>query len=301
VSKREDCIPYLGEFLSLSTAITWAIAVILFKKSGESVHPIALNFFKDFMAVILLIPTMYLMGETLFYRVSSRDYLIIFVSGALGIGVADTLFFMSLNRLGASLMAIVDCLYSPFVIAMSFMFLAESLNPLQVFGVILIISAVLTATQPKARAGISSRNLFFGILFGVLAMAANAAGIVMVKPVLERSPLIWITEMRLLSGVIVLAMVLLFHPRRRKIMNSLNSIGSWQYTILGSFFGAYLSMVFWLGGMKYKPASISASLNQTSNVFVFIFAAVFLKEAINLQKTLAIIMAILGVFIVTFG
>ena len=38
------------------------------------------------------------------------------VSGALGIGVADTMFFECLERLGASKTAVVECLYSPVVI-----------------------------------------------------------------------------------------------------------------------------------------------------------------------------------------
>ena len=283
------------------TAITWAVAVILFKKSGEQVHPIALNFFKDLLAVVLLIPTTFLFGETIFRDVTGRDYLILFVSGAVGIGIADTLFFMSLNLLGASLIAVVDCLYSPFVIALSLIFLGEKLGVFQILGVAMIISAVLTVSQPKARAGISRRNLILGISFGVLAMAANAAGIVIVKPLLERSPLIWVTEMRLLSGVIILAAILFLHPARRRILLSLNAVGSWPYTLLGSFFGAYLSMVFWLGGMKFTQASVSASLNQISNVFVFILAAIFLKETINGQRVMAIILAVAGAIIVTFG
>ena len=294
-------MPYIGEILSLATAFTWAIAVIFFKKSGESVHPIALSLFKDVMTVILLIPTMYLIGETLSYPCTSWDYILLFVSGAIGIGVADTLFFMSLNRLGASLIAIVDCLYSPFVIALSFIFLGESLSLLQILGVVMIISAVLAATQPRARAGISKRNLILGIIFGILMMAANATGIVMIKPLLEKSPLLWVTEMRLIGGVIILGLVLLFHPYRRRIVMSINSLGSWHFTFLGSFFGTYLSMVFWLGGMKYTQASISASLNQTSNVIIFILAAIFLKESINLHKSIGIILAVAGVFIVTFG
>lgn len=227
--------------------------------------------------------------------------MILFLSGALGIGIADTLFFMSLNRLGASLMAIVDCLYSPFIIILSFLFLGERLSLLQTLGVLLIISAVLTATRPKARAGINARDLTLGITLGALAMAANAAGIVMVKPVLERSPLIWVTEIRLLAGVVMLALILVFNPRRKAILGSLHSIGSWPYTLLGSLFGAYFSMVLWLGGMKFTQASISASLNQTTNVWIFILAALFLKEPMNTLKTIAIAIAVIGVFIVTFG
>ena len=48
---------YLGEILSVVAAILWAFAVILFKKSGESVHPIALNLFKNIFAMALFIAT----------------------------------------------------------------------------------------------------------------------------------------------------------------------------------------------------------------------------------------------------
>ncbi len=294
-------IPYLGEILSLTTAITWAIAVILFKKSGESVHPIALNLFKDVLAVVLLVPTLYIAGKSLFFSASTSDYILLFISGAIGIGFADTLFFMSLNLVGASLMAVIDCMYSPFVIILSFIFLGEKLTAIQLFGAVLIISAVLTISRPKAREGVSGKNLILGIVFGVLAIGANAAGIVIAKPILERTPLLWATEMRLISGSLVLGLILLFHPKRYRIYNSLHSLGSWPYTLLGSFFGAYLSMIFWLGGMKFTQASISASLNQTSNVWIFVFAAIFLKERINRYKVLAIVMAVIGVFIVTFG
>jgi len=248
-----------------------------------------------------LIPTLYLLGHSLFQPVSSRDYLILFISGALGIGIADTLFFKSLNLLGASLVAIVDCLYSPFIICLSIIFLGESLNLFQVIGLVMILSAVLTITKPSSSNKLSRRNLVLGVLFGALAMAANAAGIVLVKPLLERFSLIWVAEMRLLAGAIVLGLVLLLHPARKKITSSLNSVGRWPYTLSGSFFGAYLSMVLWLGGMKYTQASISASLNQTSNIFIFVFAAIFLKETINSQKVLAIILAVAGAFIITFS
>ena len=248
-----------------------------------------------------MIPTLYIFGHSLIHPASGRDYLILFISGALGIGVADTLFFKSLNLLGASLVAIVDCLYSPFIICLSILFLGESLNLLQVIGLVLILSAVLTITKPGSGNNLSRRDLILGVLYGALAMAANAAGIVMVKPLLERFSLIWVAEMRLFAGAIVLGLVLLFHPARKKIASSLNSVGRWHYTLGGSFFGAYLSMILWLGGMKFTQASISASLNQTSNIFIFFFAAIFLKETINSQKVFAIILAVAGAFIITFS
>jgi drug/metabolite transporter (DMT)-like permease len=65
--------------------------------------------------------------------------------------------------------------------------------------------------------------------------------------------------------------------------------------------GAYLAMVLWLGGFKYTQASNASALNQTSNIFVFIFAAIFLGEKINLQRAIGILVGVAGAFLVTFG
>ncbi|MCX6641094.1 MAG: DMT family transporter [bacterium] len=294
-------IPYLGEISALATAFIWGLAVILFKKSGETVHPIGLNLVKNLLAVVLILITMVFIQQTFPQPVSSRDYWLLILSGALGIGISDTLFFMCLNRLGAGLTAIIDCLYSPFVIGLSILWLKETLSLFQIFGVLLIILAILVATQKKGRAGLSTRDLFWGIFFGVLAMVTVAVGIVVIKPILSRSPLLWVSLVRFAGGVGVLILVLLFHPRRRSILTSIIGVKSWGYTLSGSFVGAYLALIIWLAGMKFTQVSTAAALNQTSSVFVFIFAALILKEPINLQRTAGIVMAVAGVFMVTFG
>ncbi len=294
-------IPYLGESCALVTALVWAFAVIMFKKSGETVHPISLNLFKNLLAMLLILPTMWILGETLMRPAPAGEYLLMLLSGVLGIGISDTLFFKSLNLLGAGLSAIVDCLYSPFIIGLSLLWLNESLSLLQIIGVLMIISAVLLAAFEKNGRTISRRNLFWGIALGILSMACLAVGIVMIKQPLETAPLLWTSEIRLLGGCLTLGAILAFHRRRREIISSLAISRGWKYMITGSFLGAYVSLILWLAGMKYTQASIAAALNQSSNIFVFVFAGIFLKEVINLQRTLGIILGVSGVLIVTFG
>jgi len=292
---------YMGQIWSLLTAVSWAVAVILFKKSGEVTHPIGLNLFKNLLAALLFVPTLYLFGSSLFIPVSAEDLLLVLLSGALGIGIGDTLFFKCLNALGAGLSAIVDCLYSPFTIGLSILFLGEILTVRQVVGVVLIISAVLTATTERKSDPADRRRIFAGVAYGVLAMAAMAVGIVIMKPLLGRLPLIWVTEVRLLGGVIVLLLVLLFHPSRRAIIRSVRSSRRWGYTLSGSFIGAYVAMLLWLAGMKLTLVSIAAALNQTSNIFIFIFAAVILHEKITVPRIIGIALGVGGALLVTFG
>jgi drug/metabolite transporter (DMT)-like permease len=298
---QEIPIPYLGESLALITALIWAFAVILFKKSGESVHPIALNVFKSSLAMVLLVPTIYAGGESLFPAAPVGDYLILLFSGVIGIAVADSMFFRSLNLLGASLSAIVDCLYSPFIILLSVLFIGERLGRVQVVGVLLIISAVLTVTRQQGKGGATRHDLIRGTLWGAGAMAVMAVSIVMVKPLLDRSPMLWATEVRLVGGCLALYLMLFLHKGRTGIMGTLRAARSWKFTLAGSFLGAYVAMVLWIGGMKYTQASTAAALNQSSNVFVFLFAALFLKEKMTLLRVGAIFTAVIGVLLVTFG
>ena len=291
----------MGEIYALSTAFIWGFAVILFKKSGETVHPIALNFFKNIFALILLLPTIFIIGKNPLHPAPFYEYLFVLGSGALGIGISDTLFFMSLNRLGAGLSAVVDCLYSPCIIGLSMLWLGDILTPLQILGTVMIISAIIAASTLKPGSSRDRKNLILGFVYGALAMVTMAVSIVAIKPLLDRSPLLWVMEIRLSGGILALFPILFIHRRPRAVIASLLEVRSWVYTVSGSFVGTYLALLLWLAGMKFTQTSTAAALNQTSNIFVFIFAGLFLKETIDAKRILAITLGVCGTFLVTFG
>ncbi len=301
IGRRQDLketmdsgIPLLGEILAVSTAIIWASAVILFKKSGETIHPLALNAYKNILAAVLLFVTMVIMGESFFKQIPVKDYLLLSVSGILGIGIADTLYFKCLNMLGAGRTAIVACLYSPSFIFLSMVLLGERLGALQLIGAVLIISAVLVSTHKKSRETISASTMLAGLTYGLIAMLCMAVGVIIIKPLLNELPLLWIAEVRLIAGIIVLAIVITFRSDRKKLVRSALIPEKWRYAFFGSFLGSYISMIIWLGGMKYTQVSIAAALNQMSSIFVFLFAARFLKERITPIKAVAIMAAVVG-------
>lgn len=292
---------YLGEILSLFAAILWAFAVILFKKSGESVHPIALNLFKNIFAMVLFIPTMFILKIQFIQNLSSTFYIYLFLSGIIGIGIGDTLFLKSLNLLGAGLTGIVYCLYAPFVIIFSVLWLDETLSILQVLGAFLIVLAIFIATYKRGASQIKRERIILGVLFAILANIAFATGIIIMKPLLGHTSILWATFVRLIGGIISLFLILIFIPSRYKIIKSLTIKGSFTYTIWGSFVGTYLSMVVWLGGMKYTKASIASALNQTNTIFIFLFAAIILKEPIDLKRSIGVLLAIIGASLVFLG
>lgn len=291
----------IGAILGLLTALLWAIAVIFFKKSGDHVHPIALNLFKDVLAFVLFIPTAIIAGQPLLFDAPGKDWLILAISGVMGICLADTLFFYSLKLLGAGVSSIINCLYSPSVIIFSMIFLGERLSTLQAVGVAAIVIAVGLATGSKRTEKMETRQIILGLGAGIGAVTTSAVGIILMKPVLERSPLIWVTEVRLVFGIVALVVFLWLHPQRKSILSSLLIPAGRKFTILGSFFGAFLGLLPWAAGFKLGQASTTSALQQTSYLLVFIMAIIFLKEKISLWKVGGIILGIAGVYLVTFG
>ena len=293
--------PHAGEVYSALCALLWAVAVILFRKSGEKVTPVVLNLFKDVTGLILLCTTMAILSVEFFPAAqTAEDWIILLVSGVIGIGIADTLFFASLNRLGAGRSAIVDCLYSPFVILCSLVHLDESFGPLLIVALVMMVGAIFVGTwQPERDQLEDARQIKIGIILGVISMACMAIGISMAKPVLDRSDPWWATTVRMASGTVLLAVIVACTSRRREFVRVFRPSSLWKITIPAALTGSYLAVFFWIAGMKYTETTTASVLNQSSNVFVIFLATLFLKERLTFRKLIAICLGFAGGVIAT--
>ena len=290
----------MGEIFALACALVWAFAVIFFRKSGETVAPFSLNLFRVALSTALFLVTMVWLGRPLVIPVPVADYLILVVSGVIAIAISDTLFHMCLNRVGAGLNAIVSTLYSPFIILYAWLLLGERLGWNQFLGMVLIISGVVVASITPLPRGVSRRDLVVGILLGVGSMATLAFGIVLAKPVLERSDILWATTVRQLGSLAVLLPAAILWPGRRKRFQVFQPRSTWKFSLPGAFLGSYLALMLWIGGMKYTSAGTAGILNQTSTIHTLILASLFLKEPFTRRKFMATVLALLGILLV-FG
>jgi drug/metabolite transporter (DMT)-like permease len=294
-------VPHLGEILSVVAALIWAASVVLFRVSGREMAPLALNFFKNIIATVLLLATLFVFRESSMRNAPILEYALLAVSGVLGIAVADTLFFKSLNIVGAGLSQIASLSYSPFVILFTFVFLGERLTPGDLLGAALILGGILLTTKREHDSELSKRDLLRGVGLATLSVATMALSVAIAKPVLDRSPVLWATAVRLVAGVVAMMLLTAVSPRRRYLWGILKPSRAWRTAVPGAILGAYLAMIVWVAGMKYTQASTASILNQTSAVFVLPLAAVFLHERITLRKMAAVVLALAGVVLVTLS
>lgn len=294
----------LGSVLSLGAAFFWASSVILFKKSGETFSPVSLNVFKSLVALLLISLTMVVLNIDFTPTHPRKNWILLAASGVIGITLADIFFFMALNRLGAGLTAIVECLYMPCVIFFSFLLLSESLSTSAIIGGILVFTAVLVgsiSSDKTEKENADDPIPWFGIFMGCISMVCIAIGIVIIKEILSQTDVFWATLVRVVAGALSLLILMVFHPKRKTYMSELKFSKAWAFAIPASIFGNYFALLCWVGGMKYTTASRAAILNQMSTIFIFILAAIFLKEKITKNKFAAIVLALSGAFLTIVG
>ena len=288
----------MGEFFSVACAAVWALAVVLFRRSGESLPAFELNLFKNALGVVLMIPTVWMMEGLSPPDFDVTRWFIILLSGVIGIAVADTWYLRALNLISASRTGVVATLFSPFVIILSIVFLGEMMKAWQLAGFVLVLSGILLVTWRQKRQDVSMRALRLGVAYGAGAVLMMAIGIVMVKPVLEGEHFFWVVALRLAAGCLAMMLLVTVAGRWAVVMNRYREPQPWPTVVFASLLGSYVSMILWLAGYRLTDASVASVLNETAAAFIVLFAWLILKEPLNLRRIGGVVLTFVGVLVI---
>lgn len=287
----------LGEALALAAPMAWGLAVVMFRRSGETMPPFELNLSKNVLACGLMLVTILAMEGFELPPFSAGEYGLMLASGLLGMAVADTWYFRALNLLGAGRAGIIGSLLSPFVIVLSALFLGERLSPWQWAGFALVMAGILLVTWRRSRREVSSRELRRGVTLGVAAIFLMAVGVVMVKEILESRPFLWVVEWRLIGGVAGMLALLTVRRRWAASLAVYRAPHPWGMTLFASFLGGYLAMMLWLGGYRLLPASVASIYNEAQASFIVLFAWLILGEPMEPRKLAGLALTVAGVLV----
>jgi len=284
-----------GEFFALASAFFWALAIILFRRIGETLPAFELNLFKNFVGLVLLLPTLLLVEGTAVPPYSMHDLLIALLSGFIGIAVADTWYLRALHLMGASRTGIVASLLSPFVILLSVGFLGEALLGLQLLGFAMVMCGILLVTWRSNRREVDAEHVRQGVLYGVSAVFLMAVGVVMVKGILETRPFMWTATIRLLGGIAGMLAYIAIRRRSAQVAEAFRKPQPWLAIVAASVMATYLSMIMWLAGYKLIPASVASVLNESANAWIVVLAWFLLHEPLGSRKVIGLALTSAGV------
>ena len=289
----------LGDFYSILTAICWSVAVILFDISSRKLNSLQMSVIKNFIGVFGFILTIIIMNIPI-PKFSFNEASVLFLSGFIGVAVADLLFLASLRKLGSSLSAIIATIYSPAIFLFSFMMFGELISKKAYLGGGLVIIGISISTF-KIPLIQDKKIILIGVLFGILAQVLTAYSVLLVKPIMVNNSIIMIALYRFSIGLFFTLIFLIYKSGLASVISTFKNGLSNFTLIIGAIMGTYLSVLFWLAGFKYTISGRAAIYNQLSTVLIIIMAFFFLKEPITSKKWIGIALCITGALLVSMN
>jgi drug/metabolite transporter (DMT)-like permease len=270
-------LPFAGEIAALSAALIWAVATMIYARTGNRAPAMFLNLVKGSVAVAMLCLTVLVLGEAP-PRLTLSQWLWLAGSGIVGISIGDSAYFSAIRRIGPSQTLLVESLAPPLTGVLALFFLHEAIGFWAWTGIFLTMSGILwvvTEHQPNAQ-----RISFPGLAFASLAALCQAGGMVMSRQVMvstEITPL-WAALIRLAAASLVLWTVLpVLRPDMVLRRDSWRAVGTakngWAFFILAVFLGTFLGIWLQQAALKLTGAAIAQTLLSVSPLFALALAA----------------------------
>ena len=162
-------------------------------------------------------------------------------------------------------------------------------------GILLTIAGVTYVLWERSSSGGIQADWRLGLVFGGLFVIANAAGIILTKVGVTSVPAMDATFVRTLWAVVGLSfwglVVRELVPWLRPLSNRRNLGIVLVASIIGAFLGTWWSVV----ALKYTHASVAATLNSTSPLFILPLSYFLLKERISMGAILGALAAVAGI------
>ena len=285
---------FIGEIAGLGAAFVWALSSIIWQRVGQQIPAVVLNLLKGAIALVMLLATVLILGKSL-PAVNPNILTMLLISGALGIGIGDTAWFIVLKYLGARRALLLETLSPPLTALLGLIFLQEKLSPIACTGILLTICGVAwVIAERTAETTLPSKHLWQGLGISLLGQTAHAAGAVLSRAAFTQIDIdpLWTAALRLSGGM---AVMLCFLNRRNldtfqqlKVPKILGAI------IVAAFLGTYLGIFLQQTSLKYAPAAIAQALSSTSPLFVLPLA-VLAGEKVSLRAVVGVVCAIAGI------
>ncbi|MEZ9721952.1 DMT family transporter [Vibrio splendidus] len=295
---------YIGELAAIGAAIVWACATWIYGQFGHRFSAMQLNIVKGVVAsgMMLLVMPLIPMPE---FELSTNHFLILAISGVIGIAIGDSAYFAALKRIGANKTLLLESLAPPLSGVLAIMFLGAALTLQSWLGVVITTLAVtFVVFQPSKSANgnnLSNDNAQWGgIGYGLVASVCQASGVVISHYALvagDIPPLLG-ALIRLTIGVFAVMLIIPFVEKKpySSIKRDL-----WEMTkldklwLLGAIFvGTFLAL--WLQQVALKNANpaIAQTLIATSPVFILVIYAIK-GEKVSKQSVIGTLAALVGI------
>ncbi len=289
-----------GELAATATAFCWGAGTLLFSAAGRQIGSYNVNKLRiPISAVFLGILLLILHGGFLPSGIDLRTFLLLALSGLVGLVIGDTCYFRCLVILGPRQGALMASLAPPITAISAFLILNERLGLLAIFGLLVTLAGVTWVTTDKKDNKVDSRegSKAIGILMGVLGAAGQAFGLIIAKEAMGDSfDALSATFIRMVTSSIAIWILAAF---RKELVSTFTNVMATRKALIplvsAAFIGPTIGVWMSLVAVKYTEAGIAATIMSTFPIVVIPLMMIFYKEKPTLRSVIGSVIAVVGV------
>ena len=262
----------IGIFSAFGATLSWTYACSIWRTQTNIYKPIEINFLKNVTAFIIFSPVILFFNYSIHYKY----FLILLLSGVIGIGVGDTLYLKSLNLIGTRKTLSIEAL-SPLIAAITgTIFIDDHLNINDWIGIAIVTGALVKIIRNKSylldkdSKLVINNNSLGKYVYAFLSVLCAVIAALLSRFVLLESDLtpIFTTEIRLFGSIIFLSII-----TKMKLNFFINKFDSKEKNrfivsiIMGTNIGIYLQQIVF----QSLPLGIGWTLLSTSPIISLFF------------------------------
>ncbi len=296
---KEFLSAHIGEVAALATAVCWTFTSLSFESAGKKVGSMSVNLIRLVMAVFLLGTLSYIRFGYFFPSgADSYQWFWLSISGLVGFVIGDLMLFQAFVVIGARISMLIMALSPPLAAFFGWLILGEQLSLSNIIGMIVTIGGISLVILGKPVKGkIQVKYPLKGILLAFGGAAGQGLGLVLSKLGMGTMDPVSATMIRVLTGVVVFAILFIFTGHWPKVIKAL-SYGAAMFRIsIGAFFGPFLGVSLSLLAIKHTTTGVASTIMSIVPVLIIPPAILLFKERVSLKEVVGSLIAVGGVAI----
>ncbi|CAD5244083.1 DMT family transporter [Thermococcus camini] len=284
----------LGVLAALASAFSWAASTILIKAGMRDKSPVAANIFRLY-AVSAMFVAIFLINGT-FSKVAelpAKLLAVAFISGAFGFVIGDYFYLNALKMMGVSRTVPITSTYPLWAILWAFLFLGRDVSAQIIVGAALVVSAIVVVRKAEEEERINPK----GFLFAILAPISWSFAILTMDWLTGYVDVLTLAGIRMMFAALAVSLFLPRYAgelRRITLREALLLTGA---AATGLLLGQYLFVY----SINLVGSQISAPVSAINPIIASTLAILVLKEPPNRRILEGLILAVLGVILISTG
>ena len=296
----------IGELAALGAAVCWTVSAVLYKEALSRAKPISANIVRCACTSILLVAFLTIVGKIgVLTELPVHAVVLAVISGIIGLGLGDTMYMVSLKRLGVARAVPITCTYPLFSLLLMVFLQGETVTLHVVLGAVMIVFGIWLLSRKEKRTGTSELQKKF-LVTGVTSALATAiiwaVSITMIDMAVnlpETGNLDHALAVNTLRVSAVTVFLIATAPITDRKYSFLKMQRRTVFTLVsGGIVALALGWFFLTYSFLHTSGSQAVPISSTTPLFATVSGIVFLHEHVTTKDVIGSIIIVVGIFLI---